>query len=293
MVELHEQGALMACGSPTGTDTPVNQMGVPQGHAFAILMAKEVSDGKGNKARLIKIRNSLGDGGWTGRFSSQDKSRWTPRLTQLMQYTPDQDASSGVFCMSFGDFVQQYDHLYVCRLFKQPKWHSATAAAAWIRNKSAGGSPSFDSVVDNPQFFVEVSAPCDVFISLRVVQVAAADASASSSSSTGSSPSGISIGLKLYQKGGNRLRQCFQSEERAATRVFSEAREISISSKLQPEPTPLTLLPCTFYPNSEAMFVVTVASTAPLKNLGPGGTLKLIPKSVGASWQQFNWNVLD
>jgi len=274
---MHEEGALLACGSPTGTDTPLNQAGIPQGFAFAILKVAEADDGRGRAARLVKIKSPTGVSAWKGKYSNSDTGRWTQRLKSLMEFDPARGDETGEFCMAFDDFVQQYDHLYGCRIFKQPKWHVARASSAWISGSTAGGCPSFDSVVNNPQFYLQVSQPCKVHITLRIIN-------ANSTGDRSQEEAGIRIGLKLYQKQGKRIRQCFQSEERAATRLFEEdQRETTLSLELSPEPYPLTLLPCTFYPDSEAAFILTVASTEPLTGLGSGSTLKLIPTTVEAS----------
>ena len=259
---LIENQHLVACGSHSGSDTTRNKNGIVQGHAFSVLDARDCNDGRGNSLRMVKVRNPHGRSEWTGRYSDEDEPHWTSRLKKEMSHDPDASGDDGTWCMLFEDFVENFRNVYICRILTPfdaatgKGWHIYTATGAWSKGSTAGGCLNYPSAVTNPQWVVRPSKPCSAFFSVRLVE-----AEGSSRDYT------LHIGLKVLAKQGRRARRALAGEERAGS-SFSNAREEACEAQLTPEQ--LTILPSTFYPEKEAAFVLTVATSEALQASSAG-----------------------
>ena len=152
MIFWIENGYLMGCNSPPGSDTNVNDMGIAFGHAYSILDAFEV---EGNK--LIQVRNPWGNvTEWKGAWS--DKSTdWTERRKQIIYERMSErgaeeitiGADDGTFWISYVDWFSHFSRLDLCKYFDQD-YTELNYKAAWsIANKTAGGCINYDSYPDN------------------------------------------------------------------------------------------------------------------------------------------------
>eukprot|EP00976_Prorocentrum_cordatum_P009918 198749-Prorocentrum_minimum.AAC.2 len=79
----------------------------------------------------------------------------------------------GTFWIEYGDFVREFNKLFVCRLFP-PSWHQLTIKGAWV-GKTAGGSPFQKGRIsgtwcNNPQYHLTVTRSCEMVISLMQVR---------------------------------------------------------------------------------------------------------------------------
>ena len=68
------KGYLMGCGSPEGEDTEVSNLGIVQGHAYAILAVIEC-----DRQQLIQLKNPWGKTEWKGDWSD-NCYRWNKKL---------------------------------------------------------------------------------------------------------------------------------------------------------------------------------------------------------------------
>ena len=59
--------------------------------------------------------------------------------------------------MTFDDFIEQFDDLYICRL-APPAWHVKHLAGAW-RGDSARGCTVHAGAEHNPQFQLRLTEP--------------------------------------------------------------------------------------------------------------------------------------
>jgi len=86
--------------------------------------------------------------------------------------------AASVFWMSFDDFTRHFTLLYVCRVFEmdtERTWFKATGTSEWYGH-TAGGCPKFkDTCKNNPQFFLQVSAPTHVCLTLTQFDTARHD----------------------------------------------------------------------------------------------------------------------
>lgn len=159
---LVNQGALMGAGSPEHEmgDRAINEFGIVQGHAYAVLGIAEFDDYK-----LINLRNPHGNKGveWTGDWSD-DSNMWSQRAKNKCNYVDEVD---GVFWMDLDDFIDNYSYLYVCRLLNS--WNKEEIEDEWV-GESAEGLPNAknrNARLDlNPQYELKLSSPGPLFIQM-------------------------------------------------------------------------------------------------------------------------------
>jgi hypothetical protein len=93
--------------------------GIPLGHAYSILRAVEETSEKGEKVRLLLIRNPWGSridasrGEWIGAWSDGSKE-WSPYWLNKLNY---QFGDDGLFWISYEDFFRKFELLKRTRLF--------------------------------------------------------------------------------------------------------------------------------------------------------------------------------
>lgn len=142
----------------------MNEMGIVQGHAYAVLDVQEVDN-----CRLVQLRNPHGSAGaeWKGDWADDDLDKWTERMRLKLSFEQKND---GVFWMDVLDFIEQYSFLYICRnLSPEDGWVENVIEDKWL-GPTAEGLPTRahpNARLDfNPQYEITVSRPCDGFISL-------------------------------------------------------------------------------------------------------------------------------
>ncbi|KAF7522327.1 hypothetical protein G7054_g12181 [Neopestalotiopsis clavispora] len=111
--------------------------GLALGHAYSILQSREEVDEKGDKVRLVQIRNPWGERGydglgeWNGSWSDGSKE-WTPYWLKKLDYKFGDD---GIFWMSFKDMLDNFMYIHRTRLFDE-KWtvvqQWTSANISWI-----------------------------------------------------------------------------------------------------------------------------------------------------------------
>lgn len=102
LLKYQKQGALLGAGSPENPqgDAATNQLGIVQGHAYAILDMQEVDEYK-----LMMLRNPHGKSGaeWRGDWCDTDPN-WNQRMKNKLNYVP-RDHEDGIFWMDAFDFI--------------------------------------------------------------------------------------------------------------------------------------------------------------------------------------------
>jgi calpain-15 len=78
------------------------------GHAYSILDARDILDGK---ERLVKLRNPWGTFEWSGNYSD-DSSKWTDDLKKELELKPDE--KDGIFWMPYEDFLELFYMTDIC-----------------------------------------------------------------------------------------------------------------------------------------------------------------------------------
>lgn len=156
------QSSLLGAGSPENVlgDRAINEFGIVQGHAYAVLGIAEFDTNK-----LINLRNPHGNKGveWNGEWSDNSEL-WSQRAKNKCKFVEKAD---GVFWMSLEDFIENYSYLYICRILND--WEKQEIEDEWI-GESAEGLPSKANRNANlalcPQYTIKVSAPGTLFIEM-------------------------------------------------------------------------------------------------------------------------------
>jgi hypothetical protein len=81
--------------------------GIVSGHAYSILDVQEIIDSRGQRAKLLQIRNPWGKFEWKGDFSD-DSNLWTPEARAKLKILKSDD---GIFWMRFEDFFQFFQEI--------------------------------------------------------------------------------------------------------------------------------------------------------------------------------------
>lgn len=120
-----KSGYLLAASSNGESDTVETELGIVEGHAYAVLDAQEI-----NGVQLINLRNPWGDSEWKGEWSDFDTKNWTEsnkgrieakqRASGRNPFKIGED--DGAFWMSIPDFLANYANLSIVRIYESPRW---------------------------------------------------------------------------------------------------------------------------------------------------------------------------
>lgn len=105
---------LMTCS--TGEDrTACESVGLVPNHAYSLLDVFEVADKTGTLIRLLKVRNPHAKSKWRGDWSDTS-ALWTAELRRLVNNHVEVSGTSGVFFMSYDDFLLWFESCTICRI---------------------------------------------------------------------------------------------------------------------------------------------------------------------------------
>jgi len=156
LYNYHDNDYMLGAGTPENVlgHSAVNQNGIVQGHAYAIIKIVNYQDEK-----LIKLRNPHGSRGieWNGDWSDSS-SLWTAAATEALGLEVELD---GVFWMNVQDFVEEFKYVYICRKFDM-RWtviHIEDQCSSHYTLKDHG----FDKF---PQYEVQVTKPTTIFVKM-------------------------------------------------------------------------------------------------------------------------------
>ena len=88
----------------------MGNQGILFNHAYSVIDVREV-----DSLKLMRVRNPWGHGEWTGAFSDDDEE-WDKHrlLKEKLHYNFSYD---GNWWMTFQHFAENYNRLYMCRIF--------------------------------------------------------------------------------------------------------------------------------------------------------------------------------
>jgi hypothetical protein len=252
---------LLGAGSPGISDSRRSEWGIVENHAYSILDVRRVGS-----HRLIKLMNPWGKVEWNGEFGD-DSDVWTTggggRLRSKLNHTPGQD---GIFWMSFDEFVQHFELIYLCRFFEQPKWTAhdiSYSSFEFRRGVNAGGCTNYASCSISPQYLLSVPvANRDVVLILTQQGHRAHDVVK------------IGIGAECYDHGGKRITQHSTGKLIADSQGDNDATAYRHDGEVVMEFTPkpnvvYTIIVSTFKPDKETGFKVRLYSRGGPVNFEP------------------------
>eukprot|EP00850_Spirogloea_muscicola_P009608 SM000054S18094 [mRNA] locus=s54:393511:404012:+ [translate_table: standard] len=256
LLRFKGHGFLLGAGSPSGSDAEVSAKGIVQGHAYSLLSVVEV-DGH----RLLQIRNPWGDEvEWNGAWCDSSPL-WTERLKHKLGYKPQ--AADGIFWMAWDDFQLHFRSLYVCRLY--PPNMRTVQRSRWS-GTSAGGCSNFDNWHHNPQFLLKAipgpnsRLPLHVFITLTQGSNNGAERGRKS---VGDS-SHFYIGIRVVRRNGRKCGPVLYAHEAIGGSDYVNTREVACELILEPDIKGYTIVPTTYAPGEEALFLLSVFTSTPV-----------------------------
>ncbi|XP_064787426.1 calpain-1 catalytic subunit-like [Oncorhynchus masou masou] len=271
-----ERGSLLGCSIDiTGSHDmeAVTFKKLVKGHAYSLTGVDEVVY-RGNKTKLVRIRNPWGEIEWTGAWS--DNSREWEGVDRSVRGRLQNCSEDGEFWMSFSDFLLEFTRLEICNLTadaleatQQKKWSSAVYQGEWRSGSTAGGCRNFPATFwINPQFKVALQHPDTAGQSDCSFLVALMQKDRRKKRKEGKDME--TIGFAIYEvpneymgKSGVHLKRDFFLTHGSSARseLFINLREVS--SRFQLPAGEYIIVPSTFEPKKEGDFVLRVFSEKP------------------------------
>ncbi|XP_038596958.1 calpain-3 isoform X6 [Tachyglossus aculeatus] len=276
MKKAIERGSLMGCSIDTIVQVQYETRmacGLVKGHAYSVTGLDE-SPFKGEKVKLVRLRNPWGQVEWNGAWSDgwkdwgfvdkEEKSRLQHQVTE-----------DGEFWMSYEDFMYNFTKLEICNLTadaleadKLQTWTVSVNEGRWVRGCSAGGCRNFpDTFWTNPQYRLKLLEEDDDPEETEVVcsfLVALMQKNRRKDRKLGANL--FTIGFAIYEvpkeMHGNKkhLQKDFflYNASRARSKTYINMREVSERFRLPP--SEYVIVPSTYEPHQEGEFILRVFS---------------------------------
>ncbi|OCT77965.1 calpain-9 [Xenopus laevis] len=263
-----KKGSMLGCSiditnsAETEAKTP---QGLVKGHAYSIT-GTDVVNFKGQKVKLIRVRNPWGQVEWNGAWSD-NSSEWNiigaAEKNRLSQASLD----DGEFWMDFEDFKKHFDKLEICNLTpdaldedSEHKWEVIVHEGSWIRGSTAGGCRNFlETFWTNPQIKLSLTEQDDGQKECTFI-AALMQKNRRKLKKTGVDL--LTIGYTIYQCPGSEsilAKDFFKfNASRARSKTYVNLREVSQRFKLPPGD--YMFIPTTFEPHQEADFCLRIFS---------------------------------
>ncbi|XP_005638354.2 calpain-3 isoform X6 [Canis lupus familiaris] len=276
MKKAIERGSLMGCS--IDTIVPVQYetrmaCGLVKGHAYSVTGLEEALF-KGEKVKLVRLRNPWGQVEWNGSWSDgwKDWSFVDKAEKARLQHQVTED---GEFWMSYDDFIYHFTKLEICNLTadalesdKLQSWTVSVNEGRWVRGCSAGGCRNFpDTFWTNPQYRLKLLEEDDDPDDSEVIcsfLVALMQKNRRKDRKLGANL--FTIGFAIYEvpkeMHGNKqhLQKDFflYNASKARSKTYINIREVSERFRLPP--SEYVIVPSTYEPHQEGEFILRVFS---------------------------------
>ncbi|XP_025854331.1 calpain-3 isoform X4 [Vulpes vulpes] len=276
MKKAIERGSLMGCS--IDTIVPVQYetrmaCGLVKGHAYSVTGLEEALF-KGEKVKLVRLRNPWGQVEWNGSWSDgwKDWSFVDKAEKARLQHQVTED---GEFWMSYDDFIYHFTKLEICNLTadalesdKLQSWTVSVNEGRWVRGCSAGGCRNFpDTFWTNPQYRLKLLEEDDDPDDSEVIcsfLVALMQKNRRKDRKLGANL--FTIGFAIYEvpkeMHGNKqhLQKDFflYNASKARSKTYINMREVSERFRLPP--SEYVIVPSTYEPHQEGEFILRVFS---------------------------------
>ncbi|KAM9067945.1 calpain-3 isoform X2 [Sarcophilus harrisii] len=276
MKKAIERGSLMGCS--IDTIVPVQYetrmtCGLVKGHAYSVTGLEETTF-KGEKVKLVRLRNPWGQVEWNGSWSDGWKD-WVLIEKEEKSRLQHQVTEDGEFWMSYEDFMYHFTKLEICNLTadalesdKLQTWTVSVNEGRWVRGCSAGGCRNFpDTFWTNPQYRLKLLEEDDDPEDTEVVcsfLVALMQKNRRKDRKLGANL--FTIGFAIYEvpkeMHGNKqhLQKDFflYNASKARSKTYINMREVSERFRLPP--SEYVIVPSTYDPHQEGEFILRVFS---------------------------------
>ncbi|XP_020025814.1 calpain-3 isoform X6 [Castor canadensis] len=263
---------------PSRTIVPVQYetrmaCGLVKGHAYSVTGLEEALF-KGEKVRLVRLRNPWGQVEWNGSWSDSWKD-WSFVDKDEKARLQHQVTEDGEFWMSYDDFIYHFTKLEICNLTadalesdKLQTWTVSVNEGRWVRGCSAGGCRNFpDTFWTNPQYRLKLLEEDDDPDDSEVIcsfLVALMQKNRRKDRKLGANL--FTIGFAIYEvpkeMHGNKqhLQKDFflYNASKARSKTYINMREVSQRFRLPP--SEYVIVPSTYEPHQEGEFILRVFS---------------------------------
>ncbi|XP_038160784.1 calpain-9 [Cyprinodon tularosa] len=278
MKKALDRGSMMGCSidiTSSAESEAKTSTGLVKGHAYSITGLEEVNF-RGQRIKLIRIRNPWGQVEWNGNWSDNSRE-WDyvdkAEKSRILHNSSD----DGEFWMEFEDFKRNFDKVEICNMTPDAlddntkrHWEVNVFEGNWIRGSTAGGCRNYiDTFWTNPQFRLELEDAdddddvCSVVIALmqknrRKLRKEGLDLE--------------TIGFAVYEapEDDDQVGKDFfrYHPSKARSRTYINMREVSERFTLPPGK--YLLVPTTFQPHCEADFLIRIFSEKAAKAIEMG-----------------------
>ncbi|KAM4013709.1 calpain-3 isoform 5-T5 [Anomaloglossus baeobatrachus] len=276
MKKAFERGSLIGCSIdaivPAQFETRMAS-GLVKGHAYSLTGVEETPF-KGDKVKLVRLRNPWGQVEWNGSWSDNSKE-WTIIDKSEKSRLQHQIMEDGEFWMSFDDFMKNFTKLEICNLTadalesdRLQTWTVSVNEGRWVRGCSAGGCRNFpDTYWTNPQYRLKLLEEDDDPDDNEVVcsfLVALMQKNRRKDRKAGANL--FTIGFAIYEvpkeMHGNKqhLQKDFFLYNASKDRCKSYINMREVSQRFRLPPSEYVIIPSTYEPHQEGEFILRVFS---------------------------------
>lgn len=276
MKKAFERGSLIGCSIdaivPAQFETRMAS-GLVKGHAYSVTGVEETGF-KGDKVKLVRLRNPWGQVEWNGSWSDNSKE-WALIEKSEKSRLQHQIKEDGEFWMSFDDFMKNFTKLEICNLTADAlesdqlqTWTVSVNEGRWVRGCSAGGCRNFpDTYWTNPQYRLKLLEEDDDPEDNEVVcsfLVALMQKNRRKDRKAGANL--FTIGFAIYEvpkeMHGNKqhLQKDFFLYNASKDRCKSYINMREVSQRFRLPPSEYVIIPSTYEPHQEGEFILRVFS---------------------------------
>uniref|UniRef100_A0A8D3BSV0 Calpain 1, (mu/I) large subunit b n=1 Tax=Scophthalmus maximus TaxID=52904 RepID=A0A8D3BSV0_SCOMX len=268
-----ERGSLLGCSIDITSAFDMEAVTfkkLVKGHAYSVTGLRQV-EYRGQRERLIRIRNPWGQVEWTGAWSDRSALHWDSLKNNLRAELRNPDKRC---LMSFQEFLRQFSRLEICNLTPDALsqdttsfWSTVTFEGGWRKGSTAGGCRNHPNTFwINPQYKISLleedddpeddEAACSLLVALmqkdrRRFRRHGQDMH--------------TIGFAIYEipdeyraRPSLHLKKDFFLRHSSCARSESFINLREVSTRLRLPPGEYLVVPSTFEPSQEADFVLRV-----------------------------------
>ncbi|XP_044292780.1 calpain-3 isoform X1 [Varanus komodoensis] len=247
--------------------------GLVTGHAYSVTAVEEITF-KGDKIKLVRLRNPWGQVEWNGPWSDSSEE-WNSIDNEVKVRLQYKIAEDGEFWISFQDFLRFFTKLEICNLTpdtleadKLHTWTVSVTEGRWVRGCTAGGCRNFpDTFWTNPQYRLKLLEEDDDPEDEEVVcsfLVALMQKNRRKERSLGANL--LTIGFAIYevpkemQNDKKHLQKDFFLYNASKVKCKSYINLREVAERFRLPPNEYVIIPSTYEPHQEGEFLLRVFS---------------------------------
>ncbi|KAL7992411.1 hypothetical protein Chor_016667 [Crotalus horridus] len=247
--------------------------GLVTGHAYSVTGVEDTTL-KGEKIKLVRLRNPWGQVEWNGAWSD-NSDEWNEIDNAEKVRLQHKIAEDGEFWISFKDFLRYFTKLEICNLTpdtleadKLHTWTVSVTEGQWVRGSTAGGCRNYpDTFWTNPQYRLKLLEEDDDPEDTEVIcsfLVALMQKNRRKERRLGANL--LTIGFAIYevpkemQGDKKHLQKDFFLYNASKVKCKSYINMREIAERFRLPPNEYVIIPSTYEPHQEGEFILRVFS---------------------------------